>query len=125
MDLRAPCTAEEAILAALAGTAIADVAARVRSSPEHLAESIELYRAAGRAALDSQPAGWHQVSIEFANYPDAEYAFITHLLPPLRTVAETGAIAAWWFVRKYPCWRLRATPGPNTTTEEAIGPLTC
>ncbi|MER7793580.1 thiopeptide-type bacteriocin biosynthesis protein [Streptomyces sp. NPDC097640] len=119
MDPYNTSAAETAILAVLAGAPIADAAAQVRWSPGRLAEAVELYRAAGRAALDAQPdpTGWHQVYIEFADYPTAEHAFATHVLPPLRTATDTGTVAAWWFLRKQPCWRLRVTPGPNATVE--------
>ncbi|QDL72849.1 bacteriocin biosynthesis protein [Streptomyces malaysiensis subsp. malaysiensis] len=122
MDLCGSSATENAILAVLTGTPIADAAARVRWSPARLADAIDLYRAAGRSALDArpEPSGWQQVNIEFVDYFAAEHAFITHLLPPLRTGKETGVVAAWWFIRKRPCWRLRATPGPNTTADEMI-----
>ncbi|MFD8159694.1 thiopeptide-type bacteriocin biosynthesis protein [Streptomyces malaysiensis] len=122
MNLHDSSTAEQAILAVLAGTSITDAAARVRTSPERLAEAIEIYCTAGRAALDGQPepVEWHQVNIEFSDYPTAEYAFISHLLPHLRRETQSGAISTWWFVRKHPCWRLRITPGPNSTTETAM-----
>ncbi|MEV6129391.1 thiopeptide-type bacteriocin biosynthesis protein [Streptomyces violaceusniger] len=119
MDPHHSSATETAILAVLAGTPIADIAAQIRWSPARLAEAIELYRTAGRAALDAQPdpTGWHQVYIEFADYPTAEHAFTTHVFPSLRTATDTGAVAAWWFLRKQPCWRLRVTPGPNATVE--------
>ncbi|MFI0734978.1 thiopeptide-type bacteriocin biosynthesis protein [Streptomyces sp. NPDC021225] len=119
MDPHNSSATETAILAVLAGAPIADAAAQVRWSPGRLAEAVELYRAAGRASLDAQPnpTGWHQVYIEFADYLTAEHAFITHVLPSLRTATDTGTVAAWWFLRKQPCWRLRVTPGPNTTVE--------
>lgn len=120
MDLHDSSAAEQAILAVLTGTPITDVAARVRWSPGRLAEAVELYRAAGRAALDARPdpTGWHQVYIEFADYSTAENAFIAHVLPTLRTATDTGTVAAWWFLRKHPWWRLRVTPGPRATAQD-------
>lgn len=108
---------EAAVLSVLAGTPIQDAAAQARTAPCRLAEAVELYRAAGRAALDArpQPAGWHQVHIEFAHYSSAERAFRTHLMPSLLT----GPVAAWWFIRKHPCWRLRVRPGPDDATANA------
>lgn len=109
---------EQAVLAVLAGNPISEVAAQARTSTARLAEAVELYRAAGRVALDARPQllGWHQMNIEFTNYANAERAFRTHLLPGLRT----GPVAEWWFVRKHPCWRLRIHPGPDATTGAAI-----
>ncbi|WP_079038267.1 thiopeptide-type bacteriocin biosynthesis protein [Streptomyces sp. NBRC 110028] len=122
MDLHDSSAAEQAIMAVLAGTPITDAAVRVRTSPERLAEAIEIYCTAGRAALDGrpEPVDWHQVNIEYINYPTAEHAFISHLLPHLRRETQSGAIATWWFVRKHPCWRLRIAPGPNSTAETAL-----
>ncbi|MFE5125002.1 thiopeptide-type bacteriocin biosynthesis protein [Streptomyces sp. NPDC056669] len=122
MDLHDSSTAEHAILAVLAGTPITDAAARIRTSPERLAKAIETYCTAGRAALDGQPepVDWRQVNIEFTDYPTAEHAFISHLLPHLRRETQSGAIATWWFVRKHPCWRLRIAPGPNSTAQTAM-----
>ncbi|CAM5713118.1 thiopeptide-type bacteriocin biosynthesis protein [Streptomyces aurantiogriseus] len=120
MNLTDSNTIEQAILAVLTGTPLTEAAGRAQTSPERLAEATERYRAAGRAALDLQPAGWYQVNIEFTDYPTAERTFSAYLLPALRN----GLIGAWWFVRKYPCWRLRVQPGPGTQMEDAIAHLT-
>lgn len=108
--------AEDAVLAVLGGVAIEAAARSAGTSPDRLAEAIERYRAGGRAALDAQPAGWHQVNIRFADYPSAQRAFRAYLLPALRN----GPVGTWWFVRKYPCWRLRVYPGPDATAESVI-----
>ncbi|MFF8968986.1 thiopeptide-type bacteriocin biosynthesis protein [Streptomyces sp. NPDC014995] len=120
MDLHDSSTTEQAVLAVLTGTPLAEAADWARFSPEHLAEAAERYRSAGRAALTTrpEPSGWHQVNIEFADYPTAELTFLTYLLPPLRQATDTGAVGSWWFGRKYPCWRLRVAPGHETTAQE-------
>jgi thiopeptide-type bacteriocin biosynthesis protein len=117
--------AEQAILAVLTGTPIAEAARWVRTSPERVAEAVELYRDAGRATLDARPdpSGWQQANIEFTDYPTAERVFITYLLPPLRQTEDTGRVGSWWFVRKYPCWRLRLMPGPQALVEGIPKPL--
>lgn len=107
---------EDAVLSVLGGEPITDAAHRARMIPGRLADAVERYRAAGRAALDASPADWHQVYIQFADYPTAERAFRAYLLPSLRgTHAE-----AWWFLRKHPCWRLRLQHSPDTRAEDAI-----
>ncbi|MBE1594034.1 thiopeptide-type bacteriocin biosynthesis protein [Streptomyces stelliscabiei] len=112
--------AEDAIWSVLGGMPIADAASRAGTSPARLADAVERYRAAGRTALDASPEGWHQVNIEFADYPTAEQTFRAYLLPSLR-----GApVGAWWFLRKYPCWRLRVHPSPGTPAEEVIAHVT-
>ncbi|MFE1768214.1 thiopeptide-type bacteriocin biosynthesis protein [Streptomyces angustmyceticus] len=111
--------AEDAVLAVLGGAAIEDAARSAGTSPARLAEAVERYQAAGRAALDARPAGRRQVNIRFADYPGAERAFRAYLMPALRT----GPIGAWWFVRKYPLWRLRVYPGPEASPEDAVAHL--
>ncbi|MFF3271714.1 thiopeptide-type bacteriocin biosynthesis protein [Streptomyces chrestomyceticus] len=120
MDLHDSGTAEQAILAALTGTPIAEAAALARMSPGRLAKAVKQYRTAGRATLDAQerPFEWHQVNIEFTDYPTAERAFHVYLLPTLRQATDSGTVRDWWFVRKHPCWRLRAAPGPETAAED-------
>ncbi|AXI78982.1 thiopeptide-type bacteriocin biosynthesis protein [Peterkaempfera bronchialis] len=126
MDLHDSCAAEQAVLSVLAGTSIEDTAARLRTSPTRLAEAVELYRAAGRAALDAQPlpSGWHQTYIEYTDYLAADRAFRAHLLPCLRDGVGTGLVGGWWFLRKRPCWRLRVQPGPGVIVEDVIEHIT-
>lgn len=120
MDLPDSSTIEQAVLAVLTGTPVAEAAGWARSSPEFLAEAAARYRAAGRTALRTrpEPSGWHQVNIEFADYPTAELTFLTYLLPPLRQATDTGTVGSWWFVRTYPCWCLRVAPGQEATAED-------
>ncbi|PIM66210.1 bacteriocin biosynthesis protein [Streptomyces sp. JV178] len=120
MNLPDSSIIEQAILAVLTGTPLTEAAERAQTSPEHLVEATERYRGAGRSALNPQLGSWHQVNIEFTDYHTAERTFRAYLLPALRT----GPIGAWWFVRKYPCWRLRVQPGPGTQMEDAIAHLT-
>lgn len=125
MDLHDSRTAERAVHAVLAGTPIEVVSARLHSSPEGLAEAVKLYCAAGRTALDarSSASDWQQVNIEFTDYPTAQRTFRSYLLPLLREACDAGAIGAWWFVRKFPSWRLRVLPGPRPMGECASEPI--
>ncbi|MCW8382370.1 thiopeptide-type bacteriocin biosynthesis protein [Streptomyces justiciae] len=107
---------EDAVLSVLGGQRIEEAASRARTSPQRLADAVERYRAAGRAALDIGSTDWHQVYIEFADYPTAEPAFRAYLLPSMRG----EPIEQWWFLRKQPYWRLRVQPSPNTPVEDAI-----
>jgi thiopeptide-type bacteriocin biosynthesis protein len=111
-----PSPVEEAVLSVLGGEPIEQAASHARTSPGRLADAVERYRAAGRAALDTSSTDWHQAYIQFADYPTAEQAFRAYLLPSL-----SGApVGAWWFLRKYPCWRLRLQPSPDVPVEDAI-----
>ncbi|MFD5749423.1 thiopeptide-type bacteriocin biosynthesis protein [Streptomyces sp. NPDC127033] len=120
MNLYDTGASEEAILAVLAGTPLAQAAVRVPTSTERLAEAVELYRSAGRTALDAlpDPSGWYQVYVEFADYPTAEQAICAYLLPALGEATNAGVVGAWWFVRKHPCWRFRISPGPAGAVED-------
>ncbi|WP_416979091.1 thiopeptide-type bacteriocin biosynthesis protein [Streptomyces sp. T028] len=111
---------EDAVLAVLGGEPIKDAASRARTSPARLADAVERYRAAGRAALDTGPAAWHQTYIEFSDYPTAEPAFRACLLPILRS----APVGKWWFLRKAPCWRLRVRPSPDTPAKDAVARVT-
>ncbi|MEV6590956.1 thiopeptide-type bacteriocin biosynthesis protein [Streptomyces acidicola] len=119
MDHEDTSTMENAVLSVLTGTPIEQAANSARTSPARLADAIERYRTAGRAALATAPTEWHQVNIEFADYPTAEHAFRAHLLPYLRT----ESVGIWWFVRKYPCWRLRVRPAPDADIEDTVAHL--
>lgn len=50
---------------------------------------------------------WHQANVAFADWSLAETTALTHLTPLLRTAEEKGDVAAWFHVRKRPCWRIR------------------
>lgn len=69
-----------------------------------LDEAVDLYRAAGRAALDrGQERVWFQARVVPAEWDRAESVFAAQIGPHLDALDGGG----WWFVRKYPCWRLR------------------
>lgn len=126
MDPHDSSTVEQAVLAVLTGTPMAEAAEWAGSSSEYLAEAAARYRAAGRTALNTppDPSSWHQVNIEFSDYPTAERTFLAYLLPPLQQETEAGTVGAWWFVRKYPCWRLRVASGRDSTTKDLPERLT-
>jgi thiopeptide-type bacteriocin biosynthesis protein len=106
MPVRDVDRAEDAVLAVIAGTPVEEAARRAGVATPVLAEDLERYRAAGRAALELRARGWFQTGIHFADYPSAAQTFTAYVLPALRT----GPVGAWWFVRKHPRWRLRACP---------------
>ncbi len=83
-------------------------------------DAVEVYHAAGQAALHAQAItrDWFAIRIQPADGDTAEHAAATHLGPQLQQAQATGVLAAWWFVRKHPCWRLRLHPGPIATVTE-------
>ncbi|WP_328297219.1 thiopeptide-type bacteriocin biosynthesis protein [Streptomyces sp. NBC_00435] len=113
---RVPQQTENAVLAVLAGQSVAAVAARAGIDTEELDDATALYRAAGQAALAEQVArrDWHQSRIEFADFDRAEDIAAHHLVPRLRLLEDSGMLAAWWFIRKAPCWRLRLLATADT-----------
>ena len=111
---------EDAILAVLGGASLAETAHAADIEAAQLSDAIERYKDAGRAALDAEPSGWNQVNIRFADYPSADRAFRAYLMPALRS----EPIGIWWFVRKYPHWRLRFYPAPNASAKDALHHVT-
>ncbi|MFE5860213.1 thiopeptide-type bacteriocin biosynthesis protein [Streptomyces virginiae] len=103
---------EDAVLAVLAGQPVPDTAARAGIASQELGDAVDLYRAAGRAALAEQAArsDWYQVRIEFPDWSRCENAAAL-LARRLTDDEQAGLVGAWWFVRKAPQWRLRALPG--------------
>lgn len=111
---------EDAILAVLGGASVEETAHAADTGTAQLSEAIERYKDAGRAALDAEPSGWHQMNIRFADYPSADRTFRAYLTPALRS----DPIGTWWFVRKYPHWRLRFYPASNASPEDALRHVT-
>ncbi len=122
----APQEITDSVLATLAGVPLHQAAARVGIQPADLADAVEVYRAAGQAAVESQAlaGAWYQVRIQFADWNAAEHVAVSCLSPRLEQASDAGVISAWWFIRKAPCWRLRLQPGtgaPRAEVKEAAG----
>jgi thiopeptide-type bacteriocin biosynthesis protein len=106
-------TIEAAAAKVMTGTPLVDAASAIGIEPAALDDAIEVYRQAGRRALDHYTdSSWWQVYIQFTDWDQAEQAAAEHLAPVLLRAEADGVIAAWWFMRKHPCWRLRLRPGP-------------
>jgi thiopeptide-type bacteriocin biosynthesis protein len=104
----------QAVLAVLARTPPAEVAAHTGMDPEDLAHAVQLYQAAGHAALAQHTTRrWGQVQIHFPCHNTAEQTVATHLGPHLRRAEAAGLVSSWWFIRK-PQWRVRYQPGDST-----------
>jgi thiopeptide-type bacteriocin biosynthesis protein len=108
---------EIAIARVVTGTALTAAATEVGMSATELAEAVDAYRQAGRRALDHQTdPGWWQVYVRFVDWDRSEQVAADHLAPLLEQAETDGAVSAWWFIRKHPCWRLRLLPGPAGRT---------
>jgi thiopeptide-type bacteriocin biosynthesis protein len=109
---------ERAIHTVLGGTPVREAAAAASLDPTSLEDATNLYRSAGRAALDaSTQPDWFQAYVQFRDWQTAEQSVITHLWPELQQAEAEGSIAAWWFVRKFPCWRFRIRSGPSAAPD--------
>ncbi|MFE0424685.1 thiopeptide-type bacteriocin biosynthesis protein [Streptomyces sp. NPDC058953] len=105
---------EQAIHTVLGGTPLRQAAADASLDPNTLEDAIDLYRSAGQAALDaSTQPDWFQAYVQFRDWQTAEQSVIAHLWPVLQRAEADGTIAAWWFIRKFPCWRIRVRAGPS------------
>ncbi len=113
-----PHETAKSVLAVLAGVPLGQAAATVRIPPADLADAVEIYQAAGYAALQAQAtsSGWYQARIQFTRWDAAEHNAATSLFPLLTQMQDQGVATAWWFIRKAPCWRLRIQPGPAACT---------
>ncbi|WP_338598497.1 thiopeptide-type bacteriocin biosynthesis protein [Saccharopolyspora sp. SCSIO 74807] len=53
---------------------------------------------------------WHQVLVHFHDYAAAKETGTIHIGPEMARAESEGLIAAWFFIRKSPSWRLRFQP---------------
>ncbi|SNT66013.1 protein-L-isoaspartate(D-aspartate) O-methyltransferase [Asanoa hainanensis] len=70
---------------------------------------------------DPQPTSrWRQINLTFADWQTAEHYGTTRLAPTLSAAEDTGAVVAYWFIRKNNTWRLRLLPGDRLGTIYAV-----
>lgn len=115
------------VLTVLAGTPLQTVAATAAIDPADLADAVDTYHRAGRAALaDAEHADgpWYQVRVEFPDWNTAETTAVTSLGPRLDHLTNEGACGGWWFLRKHPCWRLRFTHAHVDAVNHVLDDLT-
>lgn len=120
----APADLAVAVLAVLAGADPATVAAQHDLDLNDLDDAARTYQAAGLAALERRTEdSWYQVRVQFADWSTAETVAITALGPSLDRLRADGAVAGWWFLRKYPCWRLRLFDADTVTVDRVLDEL--
>ncbi|MFN2496985.1 MAG: thiopeptide-type bacteriocin biosynthesis protein [Pseudonocardiaceae bacterium] len=108
------------ILAVLAGADLEITAANSALDPADLHDALQVYQAAGLAALERRAEhDWYQVHVQFADWSTAEAVGAAQLGPYLDRLQTSGAVAGWWFLRKHPCWRLRLN-GANTAAVDHV-----
>lgn len=120
----APTVFVAAVLAVLTGAAPAAVAAQHDLKLDDLDDAVGLYQAAGLAALERQHENsWYQVRVQFADWSAAEAVATTALGPALDRLRTDGAVAGSWFLRKYPCWRLRLSHVDTAAVDHVLDEL--
>lgn len=102
----------------LSTTTCAHDAQTAAAMPNEMAEGVLVVLAG--SSLDQVVAelGWYQVHVQFSEWVAAKNAAATGLGPRLQRLQDTGVIAAWWFIREAPCWRLRMKPGHDVERAE-------
>lgn len=58
---------------------------------------------------------WCQANVVFPDWGHAESVALAHLAPLVRTVEDEGGLAAWFVIRKRPCWRVRYVAAANAS----------
>ncbi|WP_431884236.1 thiopeptide-type bacteriocin biosynthesis protein [Micromonospora gifhornensis] len=113
------------VLTVLAGTPVQTAAAAAAIDPADLADAVDTYHRAGRAALAEHADGqWYQVRVEFTDWSTAETIAVTSLGPGLDHLVTMGACGGWWFLRKYPCWRIRFADAHVDAVNHVLDDLT-
>ncbi|PRX97895.1 protein-L-isoaspartate(D-aspartate) O-methyltransferase [Allonocardiopsis opalescens] len=69
--------------------------------------------------MSDEPSTWQQINLWSDTWRTAELTAAYHLLPLLAQAEDSGAITAWWFVRKRESWRLRIKPTRGHTENVA------
>ncbi|MFG1755357.1 thiopeptide-type bacteriocin biosynthesis protein [Streptosporangium sandarakinum] len=114
-----------AVLQVLAGTHLKHAAASNDVEAADLEEAVGVYQAAGLAALERRAdEQWYQVRVEFTDWGNAETLGATLLGPRLDHLQAGGAVSGWWFLRKYPCWRLRLRDADTAAVNRVLDELT-
>lgn len=121
----APTQLAVGVLAVLAGKDLQAAAVDHCLAPVELAEAVQVYQAAGYAALERRAEQqWNQVLVKFPDWEQAETIATSQLGPRLDDLDRRGVIGGWWFLRKHRCWRLRLrSPGNGydpTTVATAV-----
>lgn len=111
-----------AVESVLGGAPIDNTAAALGIDPADLADLAETYRAAGLAAVQRRQEGvWFQARLALPDWTTAESTFAHKVAPHLDHF--DGGPKAWWFLRKYPHWRIRVRTGDHDAVEALLDEL--
>ncbi|WP_412540070.1 methyltransferase, FxLD system [Longispora sp. K20-0274] len=67
-----------------------------------------------------KPTAWRQVFVTFTDRGDLDEYIRDHLGPALLDAEDTGAVLAFWFIRKGEVLRVRLLPGHDRDQTEAV-----
>lgn len=67
-----------------------------------------------------KPATWRQVFVTFTDWRDLDQYLRDHLAPVLADAEESGAVLAFWFIRKDEVLRIRLLPSHDRDQTEAV-----
>jgi thiopeptide-type bacteriocin biosynthesis protein len=113
------------VLSVLAGASLENTATANAMTPADLNDAVQLYQAAGLAALERRAENaWYQVGIQFRQGTNAEVVGATRLGPRLDQLQADGTMAGWWFMRKPPGWRLRMRTADTKAVNYVLHELT-
>jgi thiopeptide-type bacteriocin biosynthesis protein len=93
--------------------------------PTALTDAVHVFTQAGTDALSRQDLRpqWSQFYVEFTDWTAAEQIARTHLVPMLNSLEGSETTPLWWFIRKYPCWRLRLYGRPEALIHSKLDTL--
>ncbi|QSB14160.1 thiopeptide-type bacteriocin biosynthesis protein [Natronosporangium hydrolyticum] len=113
------------VLAVLAGSDPSTTAADLGITSDDLTDAVQLYQAAGLAALEQRAEHeWYDLRLRFPDWHTAEAAAANRLAPALDQLLQEGETAGWWFLRKHPFWRLRLHHADTTAVARLLEQLT-
>lgn len=121
------CTAQaaDAVLAILAGSDLAEVAATSGIAPDDLADAAQAYHAAGIIALQQrETARWHQVRVRPDKQQPPELTLATVVGPLLDSLTASRSATGWWYMNKPPGWRIRLRDTLPALASELFDDLT-
>lgn len=114
----------EAVLAVLSVQDRQAAAVGMGMDPADLDDAVEAYHAAGVAALEQRAGSrWYHARVRFADWDSAEQAVATSLGPRLDQLQASGSLTRWWFLRKYPYWRIRLLDADATAVGQMLEEL--
>ncbi|MFJ6569823.1 thiopeptide-type bacteriocin biosynthesis protein [Streptomyces sp. NPDC091292] len=124
----APPTSQEvgrAVLAVLAGDPVDNAARSIGMQPTALTDAVDVFTQAGNDALSrhEQPTRWSQFYVEFSDWTAADQIAASHLVPMVNRPEGAETAPPWWFIRKYPCWRLRLYGSPDALIHTELNKL--